>query len=280
MLPHTFIHLPGVGPVTEHALWDVGIHTWEDFLNADDLPVRARSLNEGLRDRLSRCISRLEQMDAGYFAGVLPAGESWRMYAEFRGNAAFLDIETTGLSPDRSIITLVGILDVDGYHAFVHGQNLADLREALEKYDLIVTFNGASFDLPFIEHHFGSVFRHTAHIDLRFPLRRIGFRGGLKSIERQLRVGRPSELSVLNGYDAVRMWRMWHAGDEGALKTLIRYNAEDVLSLPKLAEVVYNRIASKIGAPAPRLRGSAYPRINLPYDPEVIRSLKVSGFLT
>ena len=156
--------------------------------------------------------------------------------------------------------------DVDGYHAFVHGQNLADLREALEKYDLIVTFNGASFDLPFIEHHFGSVFRHTAHIDLRFPLRRIGFRGGLKSIERQLRVGRPSELSVLNGYDAVRMWRMWHAGDEGALKTLIRYNAEDVLSLPKLAEVVYNRIASKIGAPAPPVE-----RVGLSADQPAVR---------
>ena len=58
------------------------------------------------------------------------------MYADFRANAAFLDIETTGLSPDRSIITLVGILDSDGYHAFIHGQNLTDLREAVEKYDL------------------------------------------------------------------------------------------------------------------------------------------------
>ena len=28
--------------------------------------------------------------------------------------------------------------------------------------------NGASFDLPFIEHHFGSVFKHKIHIDLRF----------------------------------------------------------------------------------------------------------------
>ena len=197
------------------------------------------------------------------------------MYADFRANAAFLDIETTGLSPDRSIITLVGILDSDGYHAFIHGQNLTDLREAIEKYDLIVTYNGASFDLPFIEHHFGSLFRHTPHIDLMSPLRRLGLKGGLKSIERRLRVGRPTELSSLNGYDAVRMWRMWTAGNDGALKTLVRYNAEDVLSLPKLAEIAYNRLAAGIEAPVSTLEQQAYPQVDLPYDTDVIRSLKM-----
>ena len=214
-------------------------------------------------------------MDSGYFARAVPRRESWRMYADFRANAAFLDIETTGLSPDRSIITLVGILDSHGYHAFIHGQNLTDLREAVEKYDLIVTYNGASFDLPFIEHHFGSLFRHTPHIDLMFPLRRLGLSGGLKSIESRLRVGRPTELSSLDGFDAVRMWRMWTAGNDGALETLVRYNAEDVLSLPKLAEVAYNRLASTIEAPAPALGKWEYEEVDLPYDPDVIRSLRM-----
>ena len=99
-------------------------------------------------------MERLDDMDAAYFARAIPGTERWRMYADFRHNAAFLDIETTGLSPDYNIITLVGILDSEGYHAFVFDQNLSDLREALERYDLIVTFNGASFDLPFIERHF------------------------------------------------------------------------------------------------------------------------------
>ncbi len=276
MLANTFIHLPGIGPVTERDLWKSGVHTWSDFLSADSLPARARP--DHLKTAVTECVARLNDMDTSYFTRAVPHQESWRMYAEFRHNAAFLDIETTGLSPDWSIITLVGILDNDGYHAFVYDQNLSDLREALERYDLVVTFNGASFDLPFIEHHFGSLFRHTAHIDLRFPLRRIGMTGGLKSIERRLDVGRPSELSVLNGYDAVRMWRMWHAGDEGALKTLIRYNAEDVLSLPKLAEIAYNRLASGIGAPAPELREWSYPAVDLPYDPEVIAKLKRPGW--
>ena len=209
-------------------------------------------------------------MDAAYFARAIPGSETWRMYADFRHNAAFLDIETTGLSPDYNIITLVGILDSEGYHAFVFDQNLSDLREALERYDLIVTFNGASFDLPFIERHFGSLFRHTPHIDLRFVLSRMGLKGGLKAIERRLGVGRPSELSSLDGYDAVRMWRMWTRGNRGALDTLIRYNAEDVLSLPKLAEIAYNRLSSSIGAPVGALEPVVYPETELGYDAEVI----------
>ena len=67
------------------------------------------------------------------------------------------------------------------------------------------------------------------------------------------------------------------AGDEGALKTLIRYNAEDVLSLPKLAEIAYNRLASGLGAPAPKLDPQAYPELDLPYDPAVIANLKRTG---
>ncbi len=195
------------------------------------------------------------------------------MYADFRHNAAFLDIETTGLSPDYSIITLVGILDREGYHSFVYDQNLSDLREALEQYDLIVTFNGASFDLPFIESHFGSLFRHTAHIDLRHVLNRIGQKGGLKAIERRLGVGRPSELTALDGFDAVRMWRMWELGSQGALDTLIRYNAEDVLSLPRLAEIAYNRLSSSIGSPAQKLDAIDYPDSELPFDTDVIEHL-------
>ena len=274
MLPHTFIHLPNIGPVTEQALWDAGIHTWQDFHSADSLPSRIHSQSRGLKDRVAECINRLDDNDAAYFARTIPRSETWRMYADFRHNAAFLDIETTGLSPDYSIITLVGILDREGYHAYVYDRNLSDLREALEQYDLIVTFNGASFDLPFIEHYFGSLFRHTPHIDLRFVLSRMGQKGGLKAIERRLEVGRPTELTSLSGYDAVRMWHMWERGNHGALDTLIRYNAEDVFSLPKLAQIAYNRLTSSIGSPASSLKSHEFPETDLPYDPDVIASLR------
>ena len=267
-----------MGKVTEAEIWDAGIGSWEEFLVASELPSRIRTKGSSLRSLLERSAERYECGDAAYFDGALPSNERWRLYADFRERAAFVDIETTGLSAERGIITLIGVLDVNGYTAYVYDENLADFRDAVERYDLIVTFNGAAFDLPYIEYHFGSIFRNVAHIDLRFPLRRAGYSGGLKSIERQAAVGRPSELSALSGYDAVLLWRMWQQGSEGARDTLLRYNAEDVASLPALAEIAYNRLLGRLAGRLPaevrRLGATHRHEIDLPYDMDVIEHLK------
>ena len=275
MLRHTFIHLPGIGAVTEGEIWRQGVTTWEEFLDASSLPARAENRRSELNSLIMKSQSQLKKGNASFFHSMLPGGERWRLYPEFRHHAAFLDIETTGLSPAYSYITMVGILDANGYTAYVKGENLDDLREALEQYDLVVTYNGAAFDIPYVEHQFGQVFRHTAHIDLRMPLRRLGYRGGLKSIERQLNLGRPSELSGLNGFDAVILWHMWENGDKGARDTLIRYNAEDVGSLPALADIVYNRLALRL--PVPCSSPGPFPRQpidHLHYDVDAILRLK------
>lgn len=263
-----------MGKVTERQIWDAGIGSWEAFLGAEKLPARINGNRRYLRSLVEQSAERYDAQDSAYFDSVLPAGERWRLYADFRPRAAFVDIETTGLSPERGIITLIGVLDADGYTAYVHGENLADFREVVEGYDLLVTYNGASFDLPYIEHHFGSIFRGVAHIDLRFPLKRAGFSGGLKSIERQAEVGRPSDLSALSGYDAVLLWRMWQQGSDAARDTLVRYNAEDVASLPALAEIAYNRLAGRLYEDVRSLGESHRHEIDLPYDIDVIEYLK------
>ena len=170
---------------------------------------------------------------------------------------------------------MVGILDIKGYTAYITGENLNDLPKCLAPYDLIVTFNGTSFDLPYLIGQFGNIFKHKAHLDLRYALKRLGYSGGLKVIERITNLGRPSEFSSLNGYDAVLMWRMWLDGDEGALNTLIRYNAEDVASLPALADIAYRRLASRLPIDSPDL--DPFPRtvIDLPYDLDAV--MRVEG---
>ncbi len=273
MLRNTFLHLPGIGYTYERLLWESGVLTWEDFMGAPSLPSALQRRRERLLRLVEESLTRHDNGDAAYFARTLPSRELWRLYADYRDSAAFLDIETTGLSPYSSYLTLVGILDRDGYHGFVRDDNLLDLREALEHYDLVVTYNGASFDLPYVEHSFGNVFRHVAHLDLMYPLRRLGYGGGLKSIEARLGVGRPSELSGLSGYDAVRMWRMWMMGSAAALETLVRYNAEDVASLPALADLVYNRSAGELWPRLPRLEPSPRHDIDLPYDPAIVAAL-------
>ncbi|MCH8062361.1 MAG: ribonuclease H-like domain-containing protein [Chloroflexi bacterium] len=274
MLGRTFIHLPGVGSVTEREIWKSGISDWSEFLASDFLPNRIERRRSGLQTLVHESQERLEEGQARYFHNSLPGGERWRLYSDFRDNAAFLDIETTGLSPHFGYITMVGILDSQGYKAFVHDENLEDLREALEQYDLVVTFNGAAFDLPYVEHHFGDIFKDMAHIDLRFPLKKAGYSGGLKSIEKQLGLARPSALSELDGFDAVLMWRMWLNGDAAARDTLVRYNAEDVASLPLLSEAVYNKLAAELPTEVDALAPSHRHDIDLPFDPQTVERTK------
>ena len=270
MLRNTFIHLPRVGKVTERQLWESGIHTWDDFIAAKSLHQRIDRQDSYLKSLVRESQARLEEQNARYFKACLPSRDMWRLYADFRTNAAFLDIETTGLSPETGHITMVGVLDSEGYSAFVYDENLEELREAMQKYDLVVTFNGTSFDLPFVEHQYGRMFQDMAHIDLRYALKRAGYSGGLKSIEARLGVGRPTGLSALTGYDAVVLWRQWTRGDHRARETLIRYNAEDVASLPALAEIAYNRLSERLPVACPPLTALHRHDIDLPYDQDII----------
>lgn len=278
MLRNSFQLIDGIGPEREADLWDDGVETWDQLAKAQ--PEHA--------DLLERAGSRLNAGNARYFQDILGTRECWRLYGEFQRKTAFLDIETTGLSPDNSYVTMVGILDYEGFTAYVRGDNLDELPEALLNYSLFVSYNGASFDMPFLDKEFervdpdgeDSLFAHAAHLDLRYPLRRLGFKGGLKKIEQATDLGRPSELSGLSGYDAVRLWKMANDGEPDALTTLIRYNAEDVASLPRLTEMMVEEMA--YGTPLSSTKPPPFPEYDtedLPYDSGLVRYLTRSARL-
>ncbi len=68
---------------------------------------------------------------------------------------AYLDIETTGLSSWHNGITVVGIYLCNGddtsFIQFVGEDITVDsLLETLDSVDIIYTYNGSRFDLPFI----------------------------------------------------------------------------------------------------------------------------------
>ena len=275
MLSSTFIHLPGVGETIEEEIWRSGISCWSEFASSPGLPPRVEARRGELCDLLNECQERLACGDAAYFDRLLPPSEKWRLYADFRDRAAFLDIETTGLSPYSSDVTMVGVLDRAGFRAFVSGENLRELPSALTEYDLFLTFNGAAFDLPFLEQFFGRpMFGHRPHIDLMYPLRRLGYRGGLKAVERRLGMDR-GELSGLAGVDAVRLWYMWEDGDRGARDTLVRYNAEDVASLPVIAEFVFEAMVDLLPVSIPQLSPWARARVDhLRLDHSVLARLR------
>jgi len=97
MLKNSFIHIPGIGAVTEQRLWDSGITDWgnslEDNMSAQISPSRKNSIIKGIEES----ILRLKKCDPAFFSSQLPANQSWRLFPEFRESTVYLDIETTGL---------------------------------------------------------------------------------------------------------------------------------------------------------------------------------------
>ena len=84
-----------------------------------------------------------------------------------------------------------------------------------------------------------------AHIDLRYVLRGLGYRGGLKACEKQLGVNR-GELEDVDGYTAVLLWANYtRSGNAHALETLLAYNTEDVINLEVLMVLAYNRFLAQ-----------------------------------
>jgi uncharacterized protein YprB with RNaseH-like and TPR domain len=241
MLQNTFVHLPGVGVRTELSLWQRGIHSWDSFCGEHGLKLApfGRSRYEELRSRLDQCRERLCARDPAHFAGALSPRLLWRLFAEFRDCAAYLDIETTGLGGPSDHITTAALYDGRQVFYYVYGDNLDLFARDLGKYRVLITYNGSCFDLPFIRNQFGIALDHV-HIDLRYLLSSLGYRGGLKGCERSLGLDR-AELNGVDGYFAVLLWYEYSKrGNMKALETLLAYNIADTVNLENLMVQTFN----------------------------------------
>ncbi len=149
---------------------------------------------------------------------------------------AFLDIETTGLSPHSCELTVIGIHVCNGSEAEFRqlvGEEITavTLLEALAGVAVIYTYNGSRFDLPFIDCALGvNLAERFRHHDLMYDCWRQNLYGGFKAVERQLGIKR--ELTGVDGLEAVRLWWQYRDYfDLEALDRLLKYNREDVVNL-------------------------------------------------
>ncbi len=243
LLEQTFVHISGIGRKTEKALWDKGIRSWRDFLDAPRV-IFSPGRDTLIRGILKESLAHLD--DAAWFSERLPSQEAWRLFGRFGDRAAFLDIETAGADFGVDEITVIGLSGNGRADSFVAGFNLDDFEAAVSEYTLLVTFNGATFDLPFIRRAFPHISLPGAHIDLRYVLRRLGYSGGLKKIEEELGITRPPEVVGLSGLDAVGLWRAWLEGDASALSRLVAYNMADTVNLAPLMEMAYQRLSRSL----------------------------------
>ncbi|WP_435332635.1 ribonuclease H-like domain-containing protein [Haloarchaeobius sp. TZWWS8] len=232
-IENSFIPVRGVGEQTERKLWQAGITHWDDF----DGSVVGSTTADRIEAFIDTARDHLAAGDSRFFGDALPSAETWRLYENFRDETCFFDIETTGLSKSRDHVTTVSFHQGGETTTLVRGDDLtADaLREQFADAALVATFNGARFDVPFLERSF-DVNIDAPHIDLMYPCKRIGLDGGLKAIEKDVGIARDGP--DISGRDAVRLWNEYERGSQSALDTLVEYNRDDTRNLQTLMDVV------------------------------------------
>ena len=248
MIQNSFIILPGLGLSREKKIWESGVRNWEDFLKAE----RIKGINPIKKRFYDKCILRArKELYAGnsaYFCKILKRSEQWRLYEFFKEETVFLDIETMGNSKFADLL-MVGLYDANTclVKSMVKGYGLTKrgLAEELLKYKMIATFNGGSFDLPFIDRFFRKTVPEVPHFDVMVACRRVGLTGGLKAVEEKLKISRNTA-----GIDVVGLWQEYKAtGDKETLQQIVDYNEEDVVNLKKVADVVYGRMPNLYNSP-------------------------------
>ena len=259
MITSTFIHASGIGAVTESAIWSQGVCDWADYLRrADEISLPARH-KATLAGTLEQSIAALDSSDAMFFARSLHHRDHWRSLTSFP-KIGYLDIETDGGSLGDSI-TMIGLYDGHETRLYTKDKDLPRFAFECQEFDCFVTFFGGGFDIPMLKRRFPvleRVFADRFHVDLCPMLKSLGLSGGLKSIERQLKINRRPETDGLSGMDAVRLWRAFRSGGRGAddaFRLLCLYNEEDVVNMRALLEYALPRLHKLSGMPceAPKL---------------------------
>ncbi len=161
---------------------------------------------------------------------------------------AYVDIETTGLSPDARI-TVFTIHDGSKTEQYVNGRNLRKFARAIKEFDTLSGFNIKSFDLPRLQKQFGiKLFAGKEIEDLMHKGWAVGLRGGLKQIEKVLQI--PRQQPDMDGRKAALLGRKMFSPDtsraeKGAARArLTSYKREDTENLKILDREISRRKCS------------------------------------
>jgi tetratricopeptide (TPR) repeat protein len=169
----------------------------------------------------------------------------------------FLDTETTGLSGGAGTLAmLVGVGKLEGnrfrvtqYYMSDYDQEedmLAKVERELQGADLLVTYNGKTFDGPLLRSRFVMHRRPVKpldlpHIDLLHGARRVYRKRlhacSLVDIESQvLGIERDNDLP---GSEVPQMWfRYVKTGEQSLMDEILRHNEQDIVSLALLLHVL------------------------------------------
>lgn len=242
--------VPGIGPERRKRLAAAGVWDWHGLLaHADEAGLRGASL-ERAKAAVEEAERAAQTGDIAWFLKHVAPADRWRILAEWMDDASYFDIETDGVEGAVSV-TFISCWHQDELRSFVRGENLDEFLDVLDEVRLLVSFNGAAFDVPHIEREFHIPHLPCPHLDLMPVLKREGMTGGLKRIEKACGLERPPDIAGLDGQEAVWLWRLWETdGARAARRVLERYALADALSLKYLAARVVQAHGGLVTCPS------------------------------
>ncbi len=275
LLRRSFVHLKGVGPRSEKHLWKQGFTDWEQLLSKAPQLYSSKRLKDVIQS-LESSLDAWNRGDLYYFDRQLPTSDRWRLIPGGFEDIAYFDIEAAngGMPPATESTAVAFFFRGELYQEFEYSRKRELLQWIMDEASLFCTYNGAAYDLPFLSAEFGMKL-DKAHIDLCPWLRRHGFKGGLKTIQQtSIHLHQRSSLD-LNGFDAVRLWRLHEEHHAGALETLLTYNAEDVLILEPLLVEAFNReVEAHPELNLQKITSAPIPLLKTSIDPEIYQLLR------
>ena len=179
-----------------------------------------------------------------------------------------LDIETTGLDPSRNKFILGGLFDIQtGEMHQIFAENRGEEKQALEEFyhllsgfDMVITYNGKHFDMPFIArrmkaHGIGSYPDHTGaavdtawllpyNLDLYLvinghsPIKKFVPNLKQKTVENYMGLWQSRD-DEISGAESVELYnRFEKSGDSSLEEKILLHNSDDVLQLTRLMKVL------------------------------------------
>src|SRR5262245_30938566 len=208
-------------------------------------------------------ISRFSSLDLERLMNLMRAQGT----VPHRDRILFLDTETTGIQGGAGMCPfLVGVAYFAGDELHMVQYFIRDfdeepsmlvaLGELLERFELMVTYNGAAFDIPLLETRFTlarleSPFGAMSHFDLLFTARKLWRNGHgscrLVALEREL-------LSFLRGPDVPgatiprAYFDYLQRRPSVTLRSVFTHNVHDVVSLAALTVHACDRVVSEPAA--------------------------------
>lgn len=166
--------------------------------------------------------------------------------------SVFFDIETTGFSRQTARIYLIGTLEIkEDSNIFRQylTETQADEKVLLKKFldqiknkDKLISFNGDSFDLPFIKARCDKykidckILDNLQSLDLYKEIKAKSLfvnleNYKLKTIERYMGIYRED---LFSGGDLISLYYEYENGDKNLENILLLHNEEDILNMPNL----------------------------------------------